>query len=317
VDPEVSVVIPTRNRWRLLSKALDCAFSQAGVDVEVLVVDEGSTDETVAELAAIRDPRLRVLRNEQATGVARARNRGIEEARGEWIAFLDDDDLWSPAKLRLQLDTARLHEATLVYCGAVQITEAGKHLETQAIPIPGELHLRLLEMNVMPAGSSNVMVRAELLKQEGGFDTSLFQLADWDLWIRLAAISRPAACADVLVGYVRHATTMLVMREQEVFDEFAYIVAKHRAASEAAGVRFDPANVLRWMAGEYLFSGRRGKAARTYVRGAVAYRDLANVAKAAAVLLGARPPHMRRTAGNQFLPTWLAEAADATPVRQG
>ena len=97
-------MIPTRNRWALLSRALASVLEQEDVTLEVVVVDEGSTDETPERLAALTDERVRALRNDSPTGVANARNRGISAARGEWVAFLDDDDFWAPTKLRAQLD---------------------------------------------------------------------------------------------------------------------------------------------------------------------------------------------------------------------
>src|SRR5439155_20114090 len=103
--PEVSVVIPRRNRWPLLAAhALPSALCQEEVELEVIVVDDGSTDGTPSRLELLADSRLHVRPLEKSRGVAAARNAGIEEARGEWIAFLDDDDLWSPRKLRTHVD---------------------------------------------------------------------------------------------------------------------------------------------------------------------------------------------------------------------
>src|SRR4051794_9011163 len=111
--PEVSVVIPTRDRRHLLETTLAAALNQREVDYEVIVVDDGSGDGTATELAAIGDPRLRVLRNGASQGVSAARNRAIAEARAPWIAFLDDDDVWSPELLRRQLETVRGTDAVL------------------------------------------------------------------------------------------------------------------------------------------------------------------------------------------------------------
>src|SRR3954454_1126760 len=120
--PEVSVVIPTRNRWDLLSRSgLPAALMQKDVDVEVIVVDDGSTDETGARLATLEseDSRVTVIRHDARQGVASARNRGIAEAQAAWIAFLDDDDLWAPEKLRRQLDRAEETRAGFVYGAAI------------------------------------------------------------------------------------------------------------------------------------------------------------------------------------------------------
>ncbi|HWC32537.1 MAG TPA: glycosyltransferase family 2 protein, partial [Actinomycetota bacterium] len=127
--PEVTVVIPTRDRWSLLATAaLPAALVQEDVDLEVVVVDDGSRDETPERLAELTDPRLRVIRNLEPLGVAQARNAGIAAARGRWLAFLDDDDLWSPRKLRTQLDAARAAGASFVYAGVINVDEYGSAL---------------------------------------------------------------------------------------------------------------------------------------------------------------------------------------------
>src|SRR4051812_3505416 len=97
--PQVSIVLPTHNRTSMLQQALGCALDQEGVDLEVIVVDDGSSDDTPEVLGRVEDERLRVIRNERPQGVSRARNSAIERANGDWIAFLDDDDLWAPGKL--------------------------------------------------------------------------------------------------------------------------------------------------------------------------------------------------------------------------
>jgi glycosyltransferase involved in cell wall biosynthesis len=133
----VSVVIPTRNRWALLARALASVLDQEGVTLEVVVVDEGSTDETPARLAALTDERVRTLRNDSPTGVANARNRGISAARGEWVAFLDDDDFWAPTKIRAQLDGCAAGEADFSYTGLVT-TDPTLETRRASAPAPAE-----------------------------------------------------------------------------------------------------------------------------------------------------------------------------------
>jgi glycosyltransferase involved in cell wall biosynthesis len=156
--PEVTVVIPTLNRWQLLSRgALRSALEQEDVDVEVVVVDDGSTDETPVRLAELDDERVRVVRHEQPGGLAHARNAGIAAARCEWVAFLDDDDLWAPWKLRRQLDAAAREDATFVYSAALYVT--GGQVELAPALEPEGLGQRLLAGEAIPAGGSNVMVK--------------------------------------------------------------------------------------------------------------------------------------------------------------
>jgi glycosyltransferase involved in cell wall biosynthesis len=284
---EVTVVIPTRNRWELLSTAaLPSALGQQGVDHEVVIVDEGSTDGTAEHLGDIGDPRLRVIRHEQPRGVAQARNAGIAEARGTWIAFLDDDDVWSPEKLRRQIDAAG--EAAFVYCAAAWLDEHRRYQRTLVPPSPIGLAARLLAWNEIWAGGSNVLVRSDLLERVGAFDERLFQLADWDLWIRLALAAPGAAVDAVLVGYVLQPQSMLLTDRRDVFEEFSYLSSKHRADSLRQGTRPDPAKFARWVAFGHLRAGRRRLAARTYLR-AVQHGDARSAIRAVAALLGEHP----------------------------
>src|SRR3954470_18108452 len=95
--------MPTRDRWVLATLAIECVLAQEGVELELIVVDDGSAGEA---LRPVEDPRVRVLRSERSQGVARARHRGLRAAAPPWVAFLDDDDLWSPEHLRLTLAAA-------------------------------------------------------------------------------------------------------------------------------------------------------------------------------------------------------------------
>jgi glycosyltransferase involved in cell wall biosynthesis len=282
--PDVTVVVPTRNRWSVLSSsALAAAFAQEDVGYEAVVVDDGSTDATPERLAELEEPRLRVVRHERCLGVARARNAGIEHARGEWIAFLDDDDVWSPRKLRRQLDEASARGATFVYGGSVALDEHKRFIFGHAPPDPACLRTELLRRNVMWGGCSNVVVRTDVVRRLGGFDEQLFQLADWDLWIRLAGDGTAARVEDVLVGCVAHRASMLLTDRRDVFREFEYLVDKHRESATALGVRFDQAGFSRWVAAGHLRAGRRRAAARAYLRDA---RNPGNLGRAAGAFLG-------------------------------
>ena len=119
------------------------------------------------------------------------------------MALLDDDDLWAPDKLKRQLEAASAAEAGWVYAGVVEIDAEGRLLGGSAPPSPEELLAGLRRRNLMPAGSSNVAVRSDLLSASGGFDPRLRHLADWDLWLRLAALG-PPACVPALVAYRLH-----------------------------------------------------------------------------------------------------------------
>ena len=145
MTPFVSVVVPSHNRARLLSRTLQSILAQQMGDLEVVVVDDGSTDDT-ASVAAAADPRVVVLRNEAPAGVSAARNRGIAAARGAWMAFCDDDDLWSPEKLAHQLAAAERARADWVYSGDVNVDDGLRVLSG------GRLQTLQLWSHCFPAG---------------------------------------------------------------------------------------------------------------------------------------------------------------------
>src|SRR4051794_2611310 len=129
--PEVSVVIPTKDRCALLRRTLAMVGDQRDVTLEVVVVDDGSTDATARVLAGWPDDRVRALRHEAARGVAAARNSGLAAARGAWVGFLDDDDLWEPSKLRRQLDAAAAAGARWAYTATLVVDDHGGLLRTE------------------------------------------------------------------------------------------------------------------------------------------------------------------------------------------
>ena len=304
--PEVTVVIPTRDRWPLLSRyGLSAALSQEGVDVEVVVVDDGSSDGTAERLVALGDPRVRVVRHESSLGQGAARNAGIAEAAGAWIAFLDDDDLWSPRKLRDQLDAAG--PATFVWCSLALLDPSLRMLELVRAPGADGLAASLLRRNVLRAGSSSVVARAGALGDVGGFDPGLNELSDWDLWIRLALAGQGASVPEVLVGYLVHPGNRRAVDDSDVVAEYERLRAKHSQASVRLGVDDGPLHFSRWLAMGHRRRGERLQAAREYALSGVRYRSPGNVVRAGAALLGEKPfTARRRLAARGPAPDWLA-----------
>jgi hypothetical protein len=264
-------VIPTRNRWAILQRALLAATSQQGVDVEVLVVDDGSTDGTPDRLEELGDERIRVIRRETSGGPGAARNAGIAAAKGQWIAFLDDDDLWSPRKLHAQLHAASAADVAMVYAGAIVLDDELGVIEAIRGPDPSDLADALMLGGAIPAGSSNVMMHATLIDRIGGFDERLSQLADWDLWIRAATTTEPARSPEVLVGYVHHAASMMTGQVRALRKEFGYLREKHRDVARGRAQGFDPAGFERWIGWGESRAGNRRRGAARYLSAAARY----------------------------------------------
>ncbi len=304
---DVTVVIPTRDRPALLAQAIHSALGQQGVSIDVVVVDDGSAADLGQAFGAIGDEHVTVVRNNRAHGPGHARNRGIAAAQSEWIAFLDDDDLWSPEKLVKQLESARAANASFVYGRAVMFDQHRQVVWADVPPpSPQELPAGMVERNTMPAGSSNIVASAALIERVGGFDEQLSQLADWDMWLRIAAAGRAAVCPEVVVGCRRHSGNMLLTDRDDVWKEFAHLAAKHRALGDEHGLAFDPVAFAHWVASAQRRAGRRMAAAATHLRAAAAYRSPGHLGCALRVPIGDWAMDLRQPAPREEKPPeWL------------
>ena len=235
--------------------------------------------------------------------MAAARNAGLREAQAEWIAFLDDDDLWAPEKLTRQIAAARAAGAGMAYSGVVNVDPRGRVLGVFAPPDPSTLRERMLGYNVIPAGASNVVVHCEVMAEIGGFDESFPHLADWDAWIRISRLVPAAVDPAVTIAYVHHDGNRAGRFASEMQRDFDTLRVKHAAEAKAAGVSFDEVLFARFLAGARRRAGDRAGAARLYASSGMRHRDLQNLARAAYSMLGLpNRPRQRREP-----PRWLVE----------
>ncbi len=181
----ISVIIPTFNRAATLSRAIDSVLAQIHTADEIIVVDDGSTDAT-QQLLDDHYPQLRVIR-QQNLGVSAARNRGIAESTGEWIAFLDSDDAWLPTKLQIQLSALQqnpdyrfCHTEEIWIRNGVRVNQMNKHAKSG-----GDIFEKCLPMCVI--SPSSALMQRTLFDSIGLFDESLPACEDYDLWLRLCA----------------------------------------------------------------------------------------------------------------------------------
>jgi glycosyltransferase involved in cell wall biosynthesis len=196
----ISVILPVWNRAREVGNAIDSALAQTMPPLEVIVIDDGSTDATPEVLARYGE-RIIVIRQSNQ-GVAAARNSGIAIARGELLAFLDSDDVWLPRKLELQ---AALFDADpalgLVHCG-VDFEGMGVAVDGMEGAVSEEM-LRLAR-RVIVSQSSSVMVPRRVAAEMGGFDARMRASEDWDFCYRVAVRYRVGFVPEVLVRHARH-----------------------------------------------------------------------------------------------------------------
>ena len=201
----ISVIIPTYNYARFIRAAIDSALCQTYPPEEVIVVDDGSTDETPAILAAYGD-RIRVYRRNNG-GVAAARNTGIAVARGDYLAFLDSDDIWEPRKLELQIARFEADSAVgLVHCGSETFDDEGRTLQVSLHGMEGWVaHAMLrLDREVITAPGSGIIVPKRVAEEIGAFDERMPPSEDWDFCYRIAVRYPVAYVSEVLVRYRLH-----------------------------------------------------------------------------------------------------------------
>jgi glycosyltransferase involved in cell wall biosynthesis len=279
--PQVSVVISSYNRSAMLAAALRSALGQVDVDLEVVVVDNGSTDGTQALLASWVDPRLRVIRNEVSLGSVGGRNTGITAATGEWIGMLDDDDLWAPDKLRAQLEAAERTGRDWVYAGCVHI-DGNDQIRGGRPPLPPDQVMAELPVRfVLPGGMSNIIWRRDALDDGGLLDARIPFPADWDVSLRLARRGPPAMVSRPLVAYRQHGSNM--SRKSGLYRRQLVLLERKRA-DMARGRRIDWGAQYRFVGSEELRAGARMAALMAYTR-AVAAGDVSSLYRAFAVIL--------------------------------
>ncbi|MFN0084189.1 MAG: glycosyltransferase family 2 protein [Blastocatellia bacterium] len=183
----ISVILPVYNQSRYLAQAVKSVWAQQVEDLELVIVDDGSTDQTPAVIRqlAAHGP-LRAIHQPNA-GPAAARNRGIRESRGEWIAFLDADCYWIPGKLRVQMASVSQgpKEKEFCYCGSLLVDDQDAVLMTRIHRNNGRLLDELIWGNCL--STSSALVRRDRLLEAGLFNEDLRIGEDWDLWLRLAS----------------------------------------------------------------------------------------------------------------------------------
>lgn len=235
--PAVSVVIPTYNRARLLRRAIQSVLAQTFTDFEILIVDDGSTDDTPAVVEGFDDARIRYLPQPENAGVSAARNRGLREARGAFIAFLDSDDTWYPHKLALQVPQMRdlPDDVGLLYCG-VENDDGRGNCSLVTPTHRGDLYRQLLLSNVLH-GTSGVMIRRAVVATAGFFDEGIPAIEDYDYWLRVARFFKFDFIAEPLIRY--HDPQWMERKSLnfgENMDARAWLFRKHATEMRRAGV---------------------------------------------------------------------------------
>ncbi|MBW4427332.1 MAG: glycosyltransferase [Nostoc desertorum CM1-VF14] len=185
--PKISVIIPAYNSEKTIGHTIQSVLNQTFTDLELIVINDGSQDLTLKIVTQIKDPRIKVFSYSNAGGNI-SRNRGLQRAVGEFVSFLDADDLWTPDKLQSQLKALQENAtAQVAYSWTDYINTNDEFiLSGKRVNVNGNVYENLLLNNFLENGSNPLICRKALIKL-GGFDESLSAAQDWDMWLRLAS----------------------------------------------------------------------------------------------------------------------------------
>lgn len=240
---EVSVILPTYNRAEILPRSINSLIQQTYPDLEIVVVDDASTDDTESVVKSFNDNRIKYIKHDDNRGANVARNTGISQSTGEYIAFQDSDDVWLPHKIQRQVEVFQQSgpEIGLVSTGVCRVWP-----DYQTDYLPGDQWKKqdfmksLIQNNFIPTQAA--MIRRECVQRMGDFDNKLPRLQDWEMWIRLSKEYNFELVDETLVvknmdvdelSYSRQdadhprALELIIKRHKEIFSRYPDALAMH------------------------------------------------------------------------------------------
>jgi glycosyltransferase involved in cell wall biosynthesis len=242
-QPLISVVMPSFNRAHYISQAIESVLSQTYSQWELIIIDDASTDTTALIVANFikKDGRIRYIKNEVNSGISKSRNRGVAEARGEYIAMLDSDDVWLDAKkLEKQMDffahypqhpehTAFSPKPLGVLGTWIQKMDDLGNLAEKISFLSDDANIRKNILYKNPIAQSSAVLKTEIVKKAGGYDENIVTMDDHDLWLRMGLISDIAVLPEYTTGYRIHPGGITKKKKLKVATEELHIISKYKA----------------------------------------------------------------------------------------
>lgn len=214
--PKVSVLMPVYNGEQFLREAIESILKQTFGDFEFLIIDDGSTDNSADIVQSYNDRRIRLLSNEQNAGITESLNRGIMEAKGEFICRMDADDVSLPERLETQLNYLEENrDVVMTGTWTIRIDEQGHRQEVEQYPVRHQEILRTIFVH-NPFAHGTMMLRRNIVQQVGTYDARFLHNEDYDLWLRIAARYTTANIPEPLVLRRVHTKNITVEKELEL-----------------------------------------------------------------------------------------------------
>lgn len=263
--PEVSVLLPTRNRATLLKRAVATVLGQTFRDFELIIIDDESTDETAETIRGFSDPRVRYVRHVRRRGAAAGENTGLELARAKLIAFMDDDDEWLTGKLEAQVSRFRGEPETtgVVYTGRWIVKNGERKFgpPTSILKKQGNIHVEILNKRAfIPLVCA--MVRKECFDRVGGFDETLPTANDYDLWVRISKHFRMIYLPEPMV-IVNFTPGSVSTTAQNVIESRKLLLQKHASDYRKQGAEVTA--FFLWQMGNVLISQGEVREGRKHI----------------------------------------------------
>ena len=234
--PLVSIIMPAYNAEKYILESIDSVIAQTYKSWELIVVDDGSVDSTSVVVRNFKDRRVKLI-EQINSGVSKARNSGIENAKGEYITFLDSDDLWEKYKLEVQVSYMLNNPSVILsYTDYVSFINDGERVKNkQLYPFKiKSLKDRILVFNFI--ATLTVMVKSKILKDVGGFDIDLFGPEDWDLWIKISKMGGIGHIEKKLSLYREHEGGISKNKKRQLEEEYK-ILLRHVLAQDNEKLR--------------------------------------------------------------------------------
>ncbi len=269
----ISIILPLYNGGEFIEKTLLSVGQQSFNNAELIIVDDGSTDSSAEIIKKISSKSsCSILKNlkivtQKNGGVASARNHGINEAKGEWLSFIDQDDIWLPEKLERQVEVLKGTNASFCYTAFSRFYADGREVVKKNGSDDRNKSLRLLISGKLFIPPSTVLVKKETAKVEGGFNSDFIPSDEWDFFLRILEKYDAVYCPEVLVKFRSHPTSTAKTQKRKIFEAQLKVIDRHTVIAKEAGFNKElkkrKANVL-WHLGKEYEADNDKKAARDF-----------------------------------------------------